>query len=75
MPFGGVKDSGFGRFGGQAVVDEFTELRWITIRERHAPLPVLERNGRQMAEIVPLSDAVTELVHDGDVVALEGSRT
>src|SRR6185437_1174576 len=24
MPFGGVKDSGFGRFGGQAVVDEFT---------------------------------------------------
>jgi acyl-CoA reductase-like NAD-dependent aldehyde dehydrogenase len=32
MPFGGVKDSGFGRFGGQAVVDEFTELRWITVR-------------------------------------------
>src|SRR5262249_3068995 len=25
MPFGGVKDSGFGRFGGRAVVDEFTE--------------------------------------------------
>jgi acyl-CoA reductase-like NAD-dependent aldehyde dehydrogenase len=32
MPFGGVKDSGFGRFGGQAVVDEFTELRWITVQ-------------------------------------------
>jgi len=32
MPFGGVKDSGFGRFGGLAVVDEFTELRWITVR-------------------------------------------
>jgi acyl-CoA reductase-like NAD-dependent aldehyde dehydrogenase len=32
MPFGGVKDSGFGRFGGQAVVDEFTELRWVTVR-------------------------------------------
>jgi acyl-CoA reductase-like NAD-dependent aldehyde dehydrogenase len=32
MPFGGVKDSGWGRFGGQAVVDEFTELRWITIQ-------------------------------------------
>jgi acyl-CoA reductase-like NAD-dependent aldehyde dehydrogenase len=32
MPFGGVKDSGWGRFGGQAVVDEFTELRWITVQ-------------------------------------------
>ena len=27
-----VKDSGWGRFGGQAVVDEFTELRWITVQ-------------------------------------------
>jgi benzaldehyde dehydrogenase (NAD) len=32
MPFGGVKDSGWGRFGGQAAVDEFTELRWITVQ-------------------------------------------
>jgi acyl-CoA reductase-like NAD-dependent aldehyde dehydrogenase len=32
MPFGGVKDSGWGRFGGQAVVDEFTELRWVTVQ-------------------------------------------
>jgi aldehyde dehydrogenase (NAD+) len=32
MPFGGVKDSGYGRFGGQAVIDEFTELRWITVQ-------------------------------------------
>ena len=31
MPFGGVKSSGYGRFGGKAVIDEFTELRWITI--------------------------------------------
>jgi acyl-CoA reductase-like NAD-dependent aldehyde dehydrogenase len=38
MPFGGVKDSGFGRFGGQAVVDEFTELRWITVGGPH-PFP------------------------------------
>src|SRR5579884_380194 len=30
MPFGGVKDSGWGRFGGRAALDEFTELRWIT---------------------------------------------
>ena len=39
MPFGGVKDSGFGRFGGQAVVDEFTELRWVTIRNEGHPFP------------------------------------
>jgi acyl-CoA reductase-like NAD-dependent aldehyde dehydrogenase len=32
MPFGGVKDSGFGRFGGTAVIPEFTELRWITVQ-------------------------------------------
>ena len=40
MPFGGVKASGFGRFGGKASIDEFTELRWITIQEgsRHYPI-------------------------------------
>ena len=31
MPFGGVKDSGYGRFGGRAAIHEFTELRWVTI--------------------------------------------
>jgi benzaldehyde dehydrogenase (NAD) len=31
MPFGGVKASGYGRFGGKAAVDAFTDLRWITI--------------------------------------------
>ena len=29
MPFGGMKASGYGRFGGPASIDEFTELRWI----------------------------------------------
>jgi benzaldehyde dehydrogenase (NAD) len=40
MPFGGVKASGFGRFGGKAAIDEFTELRWITVQEgsRHYPI-------------------------------------
>jgi acyl-CoA reductase-like NAD-dependent aldehyde dehydrogenase len=39
MPFGGVKASGYGRFGGKAGIDEFTELRWITIQTtpRHYP--------------------------------------
>jgi benzaldehyde dehydrogenase (NAD) len=39
MPFGGVKDSGHGRFGGRAGVEAFTELRWITVQTgpRHYP--------------------------------------
>ncbi|MNV41439.1 Vanillin dehydrogenase [compost metagenome] len=32
MPFGGVKASGYGRFGGRAGVEAFTELRWITVQ-------------------------------------------
>jgi acyl-CoA reductase-like NAD-dependent aldehyde dehydrogenase len=39
VPFGGVKDSGFGRFGGTAVVDEFTELRWVTVQRGSHPFP------------------------------------
>jgi acyl-CoA reductase-like NAD-dependent aldehyde dehydrogenase/ABC-type branched-subunit amino acid transport system ATPase component len=39
MPFGGVKASGYGRFGGKAAIQEFTELRWITVQNgpRHYP--------------------------------------
>ena len=42
MPFGGMKDLGYGRFGGKAAINEFTELRWITIQSgaRHAPSDV-----------------------------------
>jgi acyl-CoA reductase-like NAD-dependent aldehyde dehydrogenase len=40
MPFGGVKSSGYGRFGGKAAIDEFTELRWITIQTSHRHYPV-----------------------------------
>jgi acyl-CoA reductase-like NAD-dependent aldehyde dehydrogenase len=39
MPFGGVKGSGFGRFGGRAAIDEFTELRWITIEDPKQSYP------------------------------------
>ena len=31
MPFGGMKASGYGRFGGETALDEFTELRWIAL--------------------------------------------
>jgi aldehyde dehydrogenase (NAD+) len=38
-PFGGVKGSGYGRFGGQAALDEFTELRWINIQRKPRTFP------------------------------------
>lgn len=39
MPFGGVKASGHGRFGGRQAIHEFTELRWVTVQTgpRHYP--------------------------------------
>ncbi len=40
MPFGGVKASGYGRFGGKASVAEFTELRWITIGSGEGHYPI-----------------------------------
>ena len=40
MPFGGVKDSGYGRFGGRAAINEFTELRWITIASGPGHYPI-----------------------------------
>lgn len=39
MPFGGVKASGYGRFGGKASVEEFTELRWITLQTSRRQYP------------------------------------
>jgi acyl-CoA reductase-like NAD-dependent aldehyde dehydrogenase len=30
-PYGGMKNSGYGRFDGKAVIDEFTEIKWITL--------------------------------------------
>jgi benzaldehyde dehydrogenase (NAD) len=32
MPFGGIKASGIGRFGGKAGIAEFTDLRWIRVQ-------------------------------------------
>src|SRR5215207_7028188 len=40
MPFGGGKSSGWGRFGGRAALEEFTELRWLSVQQtsRHYPI-------------------------------------
>ncbi|GII23214.1 aldehyde dehydrogenase family protein [Planosporangium mesophilum] len=34
MPFGGVKDTGWGRFGVGFAAEEFCELQWISVREQ-----------------------------------------
>lgn len=39
MPFGGVKNSGYGRFGGHAGIDAFTSVRWVTIEDPHQHFP------------------------------------
>ena len=40
MPFGGVGASGYGRFGGKAGIDQFTELRWITVETQPGHFPI-----------------------------------
>jgi salicylaldehyde dehydrogenase len=39
-PYGGTKQSGYGKFDGRAVIDEFTELKWITIEPANQPYPI-----------------------------------
>jgi acyl-CoA reductase-like NAD-dependent aldehyde dehydrogenase len=40
MPFGGLGASGYGRFGGKAGIEAFTELRWITIAGEPGHYPI-----------------------------------
>jgi acyl-CoA reductase-like NAD-dependent aldehyde dehydrogenase len=40
MPFGGTKASGYGRFGGKAGIDAFTELRWVTFETQAGHYPI-----------------------------------
>ena len=40
MPFGGVKASGYGRFGGTAAIAEFTDLRWVTLSSLPGDYPI-----------------------------------
>ena len=39
QPYGGLKTSGYGRFGGTTAIQEFTELRWITVQEPRTDYP------------------------------------
>jgi len=39
VPFGGIKESGWGRLGGRAALEEFTELRWITMQRTPRQYP------------------------------------
>ncbi|MGY4494521.1 aldehyde dehydrogenase [Pseudomonas sp. TE3610] len=38
-PYGGMKNSGYGRFDGSAVIEEFTEVKWVTVEQANQPYP------------------------------------
>jgi len=40
MPFGGVKASGYSRFGGKTAIAEFTDLRLITVEPEPGHFPI-----------------------------------
>jgi aldehyde dehydrogenase (NAD+) len=37
--FGGVKMSGLGRFGGKWAMDEFTEVKWVSVQHEPRVFP------------------------------------
>jgi vanillin dehydrogenase len=40
MPFGGVKESGWGRFGGSAALEEFTDIQWTMVQTKPRQYPI-----------------------------------
>jgi vanillin dehydrogenase len=40
VPFGGVKNSGYGREGGRFSMEEMTELKWITVQRGQRQFPI-----------------------------------
>jgi benzaldehyde dehydrogenase (NAD) len=40
MPFGGVKESGWGRFGGNAALEEFTDIQWTMVQTMPRQYPI-----------------------------------
>jgi acyl-CoA reductase-like NAD-dependent aldehyde dehydrogenase len=57
MPFGGVKATGYGRFGGKAGIAEFTELRWITIETGPQNYPIYPTLVARASEATPVAVA------------------
>jgi aldehyde dehydrogenase (NAD+) len=39
IPFGGVKQSGVGRYNTDAIMDEFTELKWVSVQREPREFP------------------------------------
>jgi len=39
MPFGGVKNSGIGRFGHEWAVEEFTTTKWVSVQKEKLEYP------------------------------------
>lgn len=40
MPLGGMKASGYGRFGGHAGINEFTETHWVSVEDPDQHYPI-----------------------------------
>lgn len=40
IPFGGTKDSGLGRYNTDAIIEEFTETKWISIQNEPREFPI-----------------------------------
>jgi acyl-CoA reductase-like NAD-dependent aldehyde dehydrogenase len=40
MPLGGMKASGYGRFGGLPGIHEFTEVQWVSVEDPHQHYPI-----------------------------------
>ena len=39
-PFGGERESGIGRFGGEWVMDEMTRVQWVTVQHEPRQYPI-----------------------------------
>lgn len=40
IPLGGMKASGYGRFGGAPGIHEFTEVQWVSVEDPHQHYPI-----------------------------------
>ena len=65
VPFGGMKESGYERHGGRAVIEEFTELRWIAYRG--LPGSILSERARIQEEVIRIAKEIILYNLRGDV--------